>query len=102
MVRAGSGTSRPCRQAIFLPIALERASQRGNYRGGELTWRPPFAGHVFVELDPGRDLARLQRIDGVDGLLAPIAGEVIAALRAAEQQGDFDRAGGWRLIACSA
>jgi hypothetical protein len=66
---------------------------------GELTWRPLFAGCVFVALDVGRDdLARLKRLDGVDGLVAPIAGEVIAALRVAEQQGAFDRADGCRSV----
>jgi hypothetical protein len=81
----------------LLPAAFEPATQRGNYRGGPVVWRPLFACCVFVALDVGRDdLARLQRLDGVDGLVAPVAGKVIAALRVAEQQGAFDRADGCR------
>ena len=82
----------------LLPTAFEPATQRGAYKGGPVVWRPLFACCVFVELDVGRDLARLKRLDGVDGLVAPIAGEVIAALRVAEQAGAFDRADGCRSV----
>jgi hypothetical protein len=83
----------------LLPAAFEPATQRGAYKGGPVVWKPLFACCVFVELDADRnDLARLQRVDGgVDGLVAPVNGEVIAALHKATQQGVFDRVDGCRL-----
>jgi hypothetical protein len=55
-----------------------------------------------VALDPGRDLARLLAVDGIDdvvrpnGRLAVIAAEVIDAIRCAERRGTFDGAGACR------
>ena len=58
--------------------------------------------HLFAMFDPGRDLTRLCKIDGVDdvvrrdGRLVRIAGDVVAAIRRAERDGLFDAAAGCR------
>jgi hypothetical protein len=36
----------------FLPVALEPANRRGNYKGGPVVWKPIFVGCVFAALDP--------------------------------------------------
>jgi hypothetical protein len=89
--------------AAFLPVELVRINFRGNRRT-EMRWRPLFPRHLFVELDPSRDLPKLRSVDGVDdlvrpgGRLAPIAGDVVAAIRSAERRGLFDLAAGCRPI----
>ena len=61
-----------------------------------LRWQPLFPGHVFVALDPDRDIPRLLEIDGVDDVVrpggrpTPIAGATVAAIRLAERRGLFD------------
>jgi hypothetical protein len=87
----------------FLPVELVRISLRWNRRT-EMRWRPLFPRHIFVELDPSRDLEKVRKLDGVDdlvrrdGRLAPIAGDVVAAIRSAERRGLFDLAAGCRPI----
>jgi hypothetical protein len=54
-------------------------------------------------LDPGRDLRKLREIEGLDdvvrrdGKLAPVADDVVIAIRRAERDGLFDLAAGCRL-----
>jgi hypothetical protein len=85
----------------FLPVELVRISLRWKRRT-EMRWRPVFPQHVFAELDPSRDLEKVRKLDGVDdlvrrdGRLAPIAGDVVAAIRSAERRGLFDLAAGCR------
>jgi hypothetical protein len=68
-----------------------------------MRWRPIFPGHVFVEIDPTRDIPKLREVDGVDdvlrrdGRLAPVAADVVVAIRSAERRGLFDLAAGCRL-----
>jgi hypothetical protein len=76
----------------FLPVELIRMNHRGNRLGDRaVMWRPLFPRHLFVTLDPSRDLPRLRKIDGVDdvvrpgGRLAPVAGDVINVIRRAER-----------------
>jgi hypothetical protein len=90
--------------AAYLPTELVRVTYRGTHRGrSETQWRPLFVGSLFVRFDPGRDLRRLREIHGVDcelrldGKLAPVSGDAVAALRAAERRGLFDLAGASRL-----
>jgi Transcription termination factor nusG len=64
---------------VYLPVEMIRKDYRGERAVG---WRPLFPAHLFVTIDPGRDIPRLREIDGVEdllrpgGRLAPIAGEV--------------------------
>jgi transcription antitermination factor NusG len=89
--------------AAYLPVELVRTNFRGSRRS-EVRWRPLFPGHLFVELDPSRDLPELRKIDGVDDVVrpggrpAPIADDVINAIRRAERDGLFDAAAGCRLV----
>jgi hypothetical protein len=58
---------------------------------------------LLVKLDPSRDIPELRAIDGVDdvvrpaGRVAPVAGDVVTAIRRAERAGLFDRAAGCRV-----
>jgi hypothetical protein len=88
----------------FLPVELLRMNHRGHRRSDHaVMWRPLFPGHLFVELDPSRDIPELRTIDGVDdlvrpgGRLAPVDGAAIAAIRRAERDGLFDLAAGCRV-----
>jgi transcription antitermination factor NusG len=77
----------------YLPVELVRKTYR---RGHEIGWRPLFLGYLFARCDPTRDLRRLLEIEGVADVLrprgvpAPIADEVIEAIRQAELAGLFD------------
>jgi transcription antitermination factor NusG len=77
----------------YLPVELVRKSYR---RGYEIGWRPLFDRYLFVRCDSSRGLPRLLEIEGVAELLragdrlAPIADEVIEAIRSAEALGLFD------------
>jgi hypothetical protein len=79
----------------FLPVELVRITLR---RSSEIQWRPLFPGHMFAMLDPNRDLPKLQSIDGVDDVVrrdgkpAPVADDVVRAIRRAERDGLFDAA----------
>ena len=85
----------------YLPIELERQDYRGRR---EIGWRPLFLNYVFARADFGRDLPRLLTIAGVTDVLrqngkpAPIADDIIAAIRQAEQLGVFDRTRQARLV----
>ena len=78
----------------YMPVELLTKKFR---TGREIGWRPLFTGYLFVRCDSARDLPRLHEIEGVaevlrtGGRLAPIADEVIATIRQAEQTGAFDR-----------
>jgi transcription antitermination factor NusG len=84
----------------FMPVELVRVVHRGERW---VSWRPLFPAHIFVTIDPSQDIPKLREIDGVEdllrpgGRLAPIAGEVIEAIRHAEQQGVFDGTSELRL-----
>jgi transcription antitermination factor NusG len=87
---------------VYLPVAFVRISLRGRRRD-EVKWQPIFPGHMFVELDPSRDLETVRRVDGVDdvvrpgGRLAPVDGDAIAAIKSAERRGMFDLASQCRV-----
>ena len=79
----------------FLPVELVRLNLRSR---SEVQWRALFPGHLFVMLDPNRDLPKLRSVDGIDdvvrrdGKLAPVADDVVSAIRRAERDGLFDAA----------
>jgi transcription antitermination factor NusG len=86
----------------YLPVELECQTHRGRT---ETAWKPLFLNYVFARADFARDLPRLMAIAGVTDVLrqpsgkpAPIADEVIAAIRQAEQMGAFDRTKQARLV----
>jgi transcriptional antiterminator RfaH len=73
----------------YLPVELIRKDFRGRR---EVGWRPLFLGYLFARCDPQRDLARMLEIDGIADVMrsAPIADDVIEAIRTAELSGVFD------------
>ena len=85
---------------VFLPVELIRLNLRGR---SEVRWRALFPAHLFVTLNPSRDLPRLLTLDGIDavlkrdGKLVPVADDVVSAIRRAERDGLFDAAAGCRV-----
>jgi transcriptional antiterminator RfaH len=84
----------------YLPVELYRCAYRGTR---SMTWRPIFPRYLFVQLTPERDLSRVLALHEVmevlrmGGNLAPIAPQIIDAIRAAERAGAFDHARAARL-----
>jgi hypothetical protein len=88
------------RMQAYLPVELVRVNLRSR---SEVTWRALWPQHLFAMMDPSRDLPRLREIDGIDDVVrrdgkpAPVADDIVRAIRRAERDGLFDAAARCRV-----